>query len=48
MYFPTSGSSSVDGLSQSLSVDTDKYRDLVDKRIETLSQSLQGIRCMVF
>lgn len=46
-YFPASGSDSVDGLSQSLSIDTGKYRDLVDKRIASLGSSLSGIRVMV-
>ena len=48
MYLPQSGSTSIDGLSQSLSIDTGKYRDIVDKRIDQISSSLNGIRGMVF
>lgn len=44
---PMSGSSSIDGLSQSLSVDTAKYRDLTDARIDRLASSLRGIMVMV-
>lgn len=46
-FLPTSGSSSIDGLSQSLSVDTGKYRDLTDSRIDRIASSLTGIRVMV-
>lgn len=43
-YFPTSSSTSVDGLSQSLSMDVAKLRETVDKKISTIRQSLEGIR----
>ncbi|HEY0205761.1 MAG TPA: hypothetical protein VGC15_16580 [Acetobacteraceae bacterium] len=46
-YLPASGSDSLDGLSQSLSFDASKYKDLLDARIEKVSQSLNGIRFMV-
>ncbi len=43
-YLPQSGSISADGLSQSMSVDVQKYRDIIQQRIERLRQSLQGQR----
>lgn len=46
LYLPASGSSSLDGLSQSLSFDASKYRELVDKRVDTIASSLNGIRFM--
>jgi len=46
-FMPASGSVSADGLSQSVSWDSDKYHDLVDKKTEALRQSIHGIRCMV-
>lgn len=46
-FLPSSGSSSIDGLSQSLSVDMGKYRDLTDARIDRIASSLTGIRVMV-
>lgn len=46
-FLPTSGSSSIDGLSQSLSIDTAKYREITDARIDRIESSLTGIRLMV-
>ena len=46
-YFPTSGSESLDGLSQSLSMDVSKLRMSVDKRIQLLRESLNGIMLVV-
>ncbi|WP_431860143.1 hypothetical protein [Azospirillum sp.] len=46
-YLPQSASASVDGLSQSLSWDAEKYRDAIDKKVATIRDSLQGIRVMV-
>lgn len=43
-FLPTSGSLSVDGLSESQSFDLSKYQDDVDARIERLRQSIHGIR----
>ena len=43
-YFPQSSSTSVDGLSQSFSMDVSKFRETVDAKIETIRSSLQGIR----
>lgn len=48
LFLPQSGSISADGLSQSLSMDLDKYRQSVAERIETLRQSIHGVRHMVF
>lgn len=44
MYLPESGSQSIDGMSQSLSIDTSKYSDKIDDKVETLRQSIHGIR----
>lgn len=44
---PQSGSVSADGLSQSISFDADKYRDAIDKKLDTLRQAIHGIRLMV-
>lgn len=46
-YLPQSGSISADGLSQSMSVQMDAYHDGVDSAIDTLLQSLHGIRMCV-
>lgn len=46
-FLPASGSVSADGLSQSVSWDATKIRDEIDKRVERLRQSMQGIRMMV-
>ncbi|HET8550861.1 MAG TPA: hypothetical protein VFM97_00105 [Gammaproteobacteria bacterium] len=43
-FIPTSGSMSVDGISQSLSTDTQKYKDIADKRLKTLRDQIHGIR----
>lgn len=43
-FLPTSGSLSVDGLSESQSFDLSKYQDDVDARLERLRQSIHGIR----
>lgn len=43
-YVPSSGSASVDGLSQSLAFDIDRYQKQQDKKIETLRSSIHGIR----
>ncbi len=45
-YFPQSGSTSLDGLSQSISMDTGKFREQLDKKISTIASTLQGIRFM--
>ncbi len=47
MLLPTSGSTSADGLSQSLSWDADKYREAIEKKLEGLRQAIQGVRVMV-
>lgn len=46
-FLPTSGSVSADGLSQSISMDSSKYRDLIDARVERLRQAMRGIRLTV-
>lgn len=46
-FFPSSDSSTIDGLSQNMSLDTQKYRDLTDKRLDEIGRSLSGIRMMV-
>ena len=46
-FTPQSGSISADGLSQSVSADLDKYQDAVDKTLDTVRDSLHGIRTMV-
>ncbi|HET7675842.1 MAG TPA: hypothetical protein VFL54_10000 [Gammaproteobacteria bacterium] len=43
-FVPTSGSLSVDGISESLSTDTKKYKDIVDARLEALRDQIHGIR----
>lgn len=43
-FIPQSGSTSADGLSQSLSWEADKLRDRVEKRVTTLRESLNGVR----
>ena len=54
MFFPSSGSISVDGLSQSLSVDMEKYRDMIDVLIDGpkgqnggLKTAIHGVRGIV-
>jgi hypothetical protein len=44
MYLPQSGSQSIDGMSQSLSMDSSKYSEKIDDKIEVLRQSIHGIR----
>jgi hypothetical protein len=43
-YIPQSGSVSADGLSQSVSLDMDKYSEMIETRIERLRQSINGVR----
>lgn len=43
-FLPTSGSDSIDGLSQSLSFDAGKHRELLDARLDRIASSLQGIQ----
>lgn len=43
-YFPQSGSTSVDGLSQSFSLDVGKHRELLDTKIAAIESGLSGIR----
>lgn len=43
-FLPASGSTSADGLSQSLSWDAEKMRGQVETRVETLRQALNGPR----
>lgn len=47
-FIPQSGSASVDGLSQSLSLDMDKYRDMIEVRVGRLRRSIHGIRMVAF
>lgn len=42
-FLPASGSTSADGLSQSISWDAEKYQGSIDKRLERLRQSIGGI-----
>jgi hypothetical protein len=46
LFIPQSGSTSVDGLSQSLSFDPDKFRTDIDNRVEALREKMVGIRMM--
>lgn len=46
-YVPASGSVSQDGLSQSVSMDSSKYQEAIDRKIEKLKQYLHGPRLMV-
>lgn len=48
LFLPQSGSISADGLSQSLSLDLDKYRQGIEDRLETLRQAIHGVRHRVF
>ena len=48
LFLPQSGSISADGLSQSMSLDLDKYRQSIEDRLETLRQAIHGVRHMVF
>lgn len=42
-FLPASGSTSADGLSESLSWDAGKYQDAIDHKLERLRQSIGGI-----
>jgi hypothetical protein len=44
-YLPQSGSISADGMSQSISVDMSVYHEGVDDAIDSLLQSIHGVRC---
>lgn len=46
-FLPSSGSISGDGLSESMSVQMDAYHDGVDSAIDSLSQSIHGVRMIV-
>ena len=46
-FLPQSGSISADGLSQSLSIDVDKYEATIEGKLDTLLQSLHGARMMI-
>lgn len=46
-FLPQSASISADGLSQSMSIDVDKYEGHIDAAIDTLVQSLHGVRFAV-
>lgn len=48
LFLPQSGSISADGLSQSMSLDLDKYRQGIEERLEALRQAIHGVRHMVF
>lgn len=47
-FLPTSGSTSVDGLSQSTSWDASGFRQAIDDKLDALRQSMAGIRLSVF
>jgi hypothetical protein len=47
-FMPQSGSTSLDGLSGSISLDIDKKRDAIAKRIDKLRDEIHGIRLIVF
>lgn len=46
-YTPASGSTSADGLSQTVAVDTAKYQQVIDRRVKVLRDAIHGIRIMV-
>ena len=46
-FVPQSGSVSADGLSQSISMDAQKYRDMLDRKTDRLRDALHGIRMVV-
>jgi hypothetical protein len=46
-FLPQSGSISADGLSQTLSIDVDKYEATIEGKLDTLLQSLHGARMMI-
>lgn len=43
-FLPQSGSISADGLSQSTSIDTDKWQDAIDRDLQKLQDTIHGIR----
>ena len=47
MYLPQTGSESIDGMSQSLSLDTAKFSEKNEEQIDILRQSFHGIRLAV-
>lgn len=47
LYLPQSGSTSADGLSQSLSWDADKYRDAIETQVQQLRERIHGINMVV-
>lgn len=47
LFLPQSGSISADGLSQSQSLDLEKYRESLAARLETLRQAFHGVRHLV-
>jgi len=48
LYLPQTGTQSIDGMSQSFSLDVSKFADKIDEKIETLRQELHGVRMAVF
>ena len=46
-FLPASTSQSIDGMSQSFSADVDKFADGLNTKVDTLRQSLHGVRMMV-
>lgn len=46
-FIEQSGSISADGLSQSVSLDLDKYNEAFDKKLESFRQSIHGVVCAV-
>lgn len=42
-FLPQSASKSIDGMSQSFGADVDKFGDMLDKKADTMRQSLRGI-----
>jgi hypothetical protein len=47
LFLGTSGSTSVDGLSQSFTWDSSVHRETMDDKLDALRQSLSGIRLAV-
>jgi len=45
-FLPNSGSISADGLSQSQSIDMQKWSDMINERLNTLRDAIHGIRVM--
>ena len=46
-FLPQSGSISIDGMSQSLSRDVDKYREATEKSLARIAEAIRGIRMVV-